>query len=196
MARPSSDIPERIIESAREHFAKVGVDAASLRKIAKGARTSVAMISYHFENKDGLFRAVVDSVYDGFLADLEAVALEQTDPVVRMVEILRRISKVNELERTTIRIVLREATVESDRLMYVISRFLNGHGRLVREALAEAQEKGQVRPVPVVAALPSLMAPVAVAQLVRPALTAVLGADMEEVFEHTIDIVLNGLLPR
>lgn len=196
MARPGSDIPERIIAAAREHFARSGVDAASLRKIAKDAGTSAPMISYHFENKDGLFRAVVDEVYDGFMADLEAAASETADPLERIEAIVRRVAGATPVERMTMRIVMREASVESDRLLYVAGRFLGGHGRLIREALTEAQEAGQVRPINQLAAVPALLAPVAISQLFRPIFEAVLGDQMDELFEQIIDIIFKGLLPR
>jgi TetR/AcrR family transcriptional regulator len=198
MARPASDMAERILDAAREQFARSGVDGASLRAIASAAGTSVAMIAYHFENKDGLFRAVVDRVYDPFVADLEAVVAAESDPLERLKALLRRIGSVSEEERATMRIVLREATIFSERLFYVLGRFMPGHGRLLRDTLSAAQEAGELRAVSPLASLPSLVAPVILPQVFRPAVEQLFGNDLpiDALVETALDISLNGLLPR
>lgn len=198
MARPASDIPDRILVSAREHFAKSGVDGASLRAIARSAKTSVAMIGYHFESKDGLFRAVVNEVYDPFVEALRAVAEAHRDPLERLQALLRRLSDVTDDERMTLRIVMREATIQSDRIYYVLGRFLTGHGQLVREALQAAKEEGEVRDVPAIASLPSLIAPVVLPQFFKPLMEQVIGpeADVSTLVDTALDIVLYGLVPR
>ena len=50
--------PERILQKAEQVFGKFGYDGASLRQIAEAAGVPVALVSYHFSSKDGLYRAV------------------------------------------------------------------------------------------------------------------------------------------
>ena len=49
----------RILDSAEAVFAQHGFSGASMRAIARGAEVNQALVSYHFENKEGLFRSVV-----------------------------------------------------------------------------------------------------------------------------------------
>jgi AcrR family transcriptional regulator len=49
---------ERILDQAQRVFADFGYDGASLRQIAEAAGVPVALLSYHFGSKDGLYRAV------------------------------------------------------------------------------------------------------------------------------------------
>jgi AcrR family transcriptional regulator len=49
---------ERILEEAQRVFAAFGYDGASMRQIAEAADVPVALVSYHFGSKDGLYRAV------------------------------------------------------------------------------------------------------------------------------------------
>lgn len=51
---------ERILRAAEEIFAKRGFDGASVRSIAMGAGVPIALISYHFGSKDGLYRAIFE----------------------------------------------------------------------------------------------------------------------------------------
>ena len=62
MARPRSDIQKRIVLAARTRFLADGVDGASLRHIARAARTSIGMVYYYFPTKDDLFLAVVEEL--------------------------------------------------------------------------------------------------------------------------------------
>jgi AcrR family transcriptional regulator len=50
--------PERILAEAERVFARFGYDGASMRQIGEAAGVPVALVSYHFESKEGLYRAV------------------------------------------------------------------------------------------------------------------------------------------
>lgn len=50
---------QRIIDAAREHFMRDGYEKATVRSIAADAGVDVAMVYYHFGNKEGLFTASV-----------------------------------------------------------------------------------------------------------------------------------------
>ena len=70
MARPRSDISERIRDAACERFLADGVDGASLRAIATKAKTSIGMVYYYYPSKEELFFAVVEETYSKLVADL------------------------------------------------------------------------------------------------------------------------------
>ncbi|OBB33585.1 TetR family transcriptional regulator [Mycolicibacterium peregrinum] len=50
---------QRIVDAAREHFMRDGYEKATVRRIAADAGVDVAMVYYHFGNKEGLFNASV-----------------------------------------------------------------------------------------------------------------------------------------
>ncbi|MGC5024222.1 MULTISPECIES: TetR/AcrR family transcriptional regulator [unclassified Tsukamurella] len=53
-----------ILEAARELFAEVGYDRATIRAIAARAGVDVALVSYYYGNKKGLFRGVMSMPVD------------------------------------------------------------------------------------------------------------------------------------
>ena len=59
---------ERILEAALACFAKGGFAGTSTRTLADAAGVNVATLAYHFKDKEGLYKAAVDSIYEQFFA--------------------------------------------------------------------------------------------------------------------------------
>lgn len=51
--------PERILDVAERHFARLGYYGASIRAITTDAGVQLALVHYHFKSKDKLYRAVI-----------------------------------------------------------------------------------------------------------------------------------------
>jgi len=67
MSDQAAPTKERILRSAGVIFGKKGFTDATIREIARAARVNIAAINYHFQGKDGLYRAVLEDVfYTGF----------------------------------------------------------------------------------------------------------------------------------
>jgi len=144
MARPRSDIEPRIVHAARRRFLQDGVDGASLRMIARDAKTSIGMIYYYFPTKDDLFFAVVEEVYQGILGDL-VLALGRDAPVrERIFRVYDRIGKLSKLELAAVQLIAREVLVSSKRLDRLIARFQKGHIPLVLQTLVEGVTDGTI----------------------------------------------------
>lgn len=72
-----------IMDAARELFVSRGVEAVTMREIAKRIGYSATSIYHHFADKEALIRAVCDTDFLA-LADALKNNLEITDPVERM----------------------------------------------------------------------------------------------------------------
>jgi AcrR family transcriptional regulator len=148
MARPRSDIRDRLVEAARERFLVQGVDGASLREIAAAARTGIGMVYYYFPTKDDLFLAVVEATYAGLVRDVEALLQRRTpdEPFApRLERLYRRAWSLSEEEFISVRLVLREALVSSERVRKIGERFLRGHLPQLAQLLIDGAEEGSLR---------------------------------------------------
>jgi AcrR family transcriptional regulator len=163
MARPRSDIRTRVLHAARERFLKDGVDGASLRQIAKEAKTSIGMVYYYFPTKDDLFLGIVEEVYQVVLADL-LTALDPKRPVEeRIRRLYARVGGMSEEERLVVRLVLREALVSSSRLDSILERFKRGHVplmiQLVTDGIAGGTFQPGIHPLSIAASMMALGGP-------------------------------------
>ncbi|MBB3919254.1 TetR/AcrR family transcriptional regulator [Rhizobium fabae] len=57
-ATGDSSARERILKTAEQIFAEMGFEGTSLRQVAVNSDVPVALVSYHFKNKLGLYREV------------------------------------------------------------------------------------------------------------------------------------------
>jgi len=145
MGRSPSDIGTRIVHAARRRFLLEGVDGASLRGIARDAKTSIGMIYYYFPAKNDLFLAVVEEIYVALLADLES-RLDRARPVRERIRLLyERLGALSESEKQVLRLVVREALASRDRLESLIDRFQRGHLPLVFQLVKDGTSEGLFR---------------------------------------------------
>jgi AcrR family transcriptional regulator len=72
---------ERILEGAAEEFAQSGFAGARIDRIARRTKLNVRMIYYHFGSKKGLYRAVLENIYEEASKIIDATEREQ-DPTV------------------------------------------------------------------------------------------------------------------
>ena len=144
MARPRSDISARILRAARDRFLVDGVDGASLRRIARAARTNLGMIYYYYPTKEQLFLAVVEHAYGG-LVEATREALATDGPFEAKVKRLyERLAHVTEDESIVMRLVIREILTSSARRRVLAERFLRGHVPLVLVAVVQAMQSGEI----------------------------------------------------
>lgn len=198
MARPRSDIKARIVKAAAARFCDAGVDATSLRSIAKDARTSIGMVYYYFPNKDDLFLAVVEEVYARLLQDF-ARALDPKLPFEERISALyARIEAISDDERRIVRLVVFEALTSSPRLPRLVERFKRGHVPLLLNLVADGLRQGVLRsdihPFVLMASTISLgVLPQVVVRVLREYLPEAAAAGGEPLIEQLQQVLFHGV---
>jgi AcrR family transcriptional regulator len=200
MARPRSDIAQRIVTAAAERFLHDGVDGASLRQIAVAAGTNLGMVYYYFPTKDDLFLAVVERHYAPLSqAIIEAIAAGPSfDERVRA--LYDRFGAMSDEEFVVLRLVLREALVSSERLTRVFERMMHGHTPAMLELLSEGIATGRVaadlHPVAALVTMAVLaIAPQVMVRRVAASVKAVELPTASELARHLSTVALRGIGP-
>ncbi len=82
-ARPRD--PERtrraILDAAKSEFCQHGLTGARIERITRKSHSNTRMIYHYFGNKEGLYLAVLESVYGAIRKQEQALDLAEADPV-------------------------------------------------------------------------------------------------------------------
>jgi TetR/AcrR family transcriptional regulator len=79
-ARDSEATKAQILNAAEEEFARHGLSGARMDAIAAGTGVTKAMIYYYFENKEGLYQAVLQRPAHELLDALKQLPLDELAP--------------------------------------------------------------------------------------------------------------------
>ncbi|MBS2024240.1 MAG: TetR/AcrR family transcriptional regulator [Deltaproteobacteria bacterium] len=204
MARPKSNIRERLLAAARKRFLMHGVDGASLRDIGKDARTSAAMVTYWFRTKDELFLAVVEETYVHIMAGIRAAMEQEPVPVgyTQSVErLIRAVHGITDVQFQVMRIILREAMISSKRLAVLFKRFSGEDGhvalmwRIVGQGVVSGELRDDVPPMILVASTMALLvAPLMARKLIFEQLTDLEAPGPAEVAGWITKVLTQGVL--
>lgn len=114
-----------LLDAALTEFAAHGFEGASTRAIAAAAGTHQPQINYHFDSKDELWREAVDHLFarlDDTVARHRRDMPPATDDRKRFANgirsFVRAAAELPELNR----IMVQEATIDSDRLHWIVER--------------------------------------------------------------------------
>jgi AcrR family transcriptional regulator len=201
VARPRSNIQARILRAARKRFLAEGVDGAALRRIAADARTSIGMVYYYFHTKDDLFLAVVEEIYQAFVADLARLLGSDAPFDQRLQRVSTRFAAMSAHELDVIRLILREVLASSSRLDKIMARFERGHLAVLIDAVARALREGDIdgrhHPMALMLCIFGLCAAPQVmrrlAARLAPMASAPEGAELAAIL---VDVLFHGIAPR
>ncbi|NWB28162.1 TetR/AcrR family transcriptional regulator [Pseudomonas gingeri] len=69
---------QQILETAGQLFAQLGYANTTSKQVCENSRSNAASVNYHFENKDGLYRAVLLEAHDRLLRIDTLLSLSQS----------------------------------------------------------------------------------------------------------------------
>jgi AcrR family transcriptional regulator len=114
-----------LLDAALGEFAAHGFEGASTRAIAAAAGTHQPQINYHFDSKDELWREAVDHLFTRLddtvgrhLRDMQSAVDDRARFANGIRSFVRAAAELPELNR----IMVQEATIDSDRLRWIVER--------------------------------------------------------------------------
>jgi AcrR family transcriptional regulator len=139
---------QKLLDAALEAFSENGFNGTSTRNIADRAGVHHPLITYHFKNKDELWRAAADRIFTEFNAALAAAAQAQAGgcPKARMSALIRAYVHYAAGQPALHKIMVQEASQPSQRLDWLIDTHIRP---LFDAAVAEIkvlQERGVAPP--------------------------------------------------
>jgi TetR/AcrR family transcriptional regulator len=138
----------RIENAAVQEFAEVGFDATSTREIAARAGVNQQLITYHFDTKLALWKAVADRIF-GELENALATrqrGLEGVDDLTRARLLLKEYFRFSAAHPEVNRFMVHEGARRGPRLAWLVQRHLRPLFAGLRRRIADAQAHGLAPP--------------------------------------------------
>src|SRR5580704_6316896 len=170
-----------ILQAAVREFSREGVAGARIDAIARSARVNKALLYYYFKDKEALYSAVLDHVFGGLTAAVNAAFASNVPPREKVLAYVRAHFDYVAGHPLYPRIVQgemmsagRNGSSQLDRIVKHYFRPLASHlGQLIAEGIAAADFR-QVDPAQVV---PSMISVIVFYFINAPAMRSMTGID-------------------
>lgn len=135
---------QKLLDAALEAFSENGFKGTSTRDIADRAGVHHPLITYHFKNKNQLWRAATDRVFRDFnISIVKAMAdVPKSSPQASAESFIRTYVRYSRSQPALHKIILQESSHPSDRLDWMVENHLRPLFEIVVESLSELQELG------------------------------------------------------
>ncbi len=139
---------QKLLDAAIEAFSENGFKGTSTRDIADRAGVHHPLITYHFKNKDQLWRAAADRIFREFnIALVKATAdVPDDQPRARAETFIRTYVRYAHRQPALHKIILQESSNPSARLDWLVENHLRPLFEIVVTSLRELQELGIAPP--------------------------------------------------
>ena len=117
---------QKLLDAAIEAFSENGFKGTSTRDIAERAGVHHPLITYHFKNKDRLWRAAADKIFRDFGRSLAASLQDHQDecPKQRMASMIRAYVYYARSQPALHKVMVQEASYPNPRLDWLIETHL------------------------------------------------------------------------
>jgi AcrR family transcriptional regulator len=139
---------QKLLDAALEAFSENGFQGTSTRNIAERAGVHHPLITYHFKNKEELWRAAADRIFTEFNVALATAAQAQAGecPKARMSAMIRAYVHYAAGQPALHKIMVQEASRPSRRLDWLINTHLRPLFEAAVEDIKVLQERGVAPP--------------------------------------------------
>jgi TetR/AcrR family transcriptional regulator len=210
MAKPDSskrsgpdsqpDSRQKILAAAKEEFAQHGLAGARVDRIARKAGVNKAMLYYHFQSKDNLYRQTVGEIIAGNLGRISKEVSHKSNLDELLPALARQYAQLLGGDNTMRKVLLQELANPHPQVFELMAETIikSGLPEIVITAIENETKSGQLRPVDLRHALASFMALNIGYIIVSPIVDRVLKVTDKEQFhnertEAVVDLFLNGV---
>ena len=151
-----------ILKAAITEFADEGAAGARTDAIARAARVNKALLYYYFKDKETLYGAALDAVFEGLTERVSEVLARDLPPRETIREFVAAhfdfIACHQAYPRIVQREMMRAGRKGSPHIKRIVTRYLRPTFARLREVMLEGIARGEIRNVDPVQVVPSLIA--------------------------------------
>lgn len=139
---------QKLLDAALEAFSENGFKGTSTRDIAARAGVHHPLITYHFKNKEELWRAAAEHVFSDFFASLRHLQEDMADecPKTRVAAMIKTYVGYAARYPAIHKVILQEASQPSRRLDWLVDNYLKPLSTVATKEIAKLQDAGIAPP--------------------------------------------------
>ena len=194
------DSRAKILAAAKDEFAQHGQAGARVDRIAQQAGVNKAMLYYHFQSKDNLYRETVGEIIAGNLGKISKEVSQKSDLDELLNSLARKYAEFLGQDQMMRKMLLQELANPNPHVFDLMAETIvkSGLPNFVMTAIENEMKSGQLRPVDVKHAVASFIAMNIGYILMSPIVDRVLKVTDKEQFhnertEAVVDLFLNGV---
>jgi AcrR family transcriptional regulator len=125
----------KIVTAAVRSFSERGFEAASTREIAERAGVDQGLLTYHFPNKDLLWRASADQIFETLGRGLESrvAKVEDTDPGERSRAVIREYVRTMAAHPEFFRFIVDQGGRSDQRTRWLVDTHIKPRFQIVKQ---------------------------------------------------------------
>jgi TetR/AcrR family transcriptional regulator len=170
-----------ILQAAVREFSREGVAGARIDAIARSARVNKALLYYYFKDKEALYSAVLDLVFGGLAAAVNAVFASNLPPREKVLSYVRAHFDYVAGHPLYPRIVqgemMRAGRNGSSQLARIVKQYFRPLASQIALVLADGMAAGDFRPVDPTQVVPSMISVIVFYFINAPAMRSMTGID-------------------
>jgi TetR/AcrR family transcriptional regulator len=141
------EVRSRVLEAALDVFATHGFEGTSTRTIAKVAHVSISLLMYHFQSKEGLWRAVIEKEFQRYSMGRVATAVrtEKWTAKAKLELFIEQTVRVFAEVPALHRLMTLEGHQVSERLIWLCETYLKDDFKDLCALIVEGQKDNTVR---------------------------------------------------
>lgn len=142
--RRSIKTKQKLLDAAIEAFSENGFKGTSTRDIAERAGVHHPLITYHFKNKEELWRTAAERIFSRFNGSMGEALRQNMDksPRTRMASLIRTYVHYAASQPALHKVMVQEASQPSERLDWLITTYLRPLFEVSVKNLKELQDQG------------------------------------------------------
>lgn len=190
MLQEQTDKPDKrqaLMDTAERLFAERGFEAVSVRELAAEAGVNLAMVSYYFGSKEGLFEAIIEHKIPRTRQSLEHLLHSQLSPWEKLSQTIDIYVDRMLSTPTFSRVIMREMSLQQrPEFVRRITEQIGLNMDIIRSFIREGTEKGDFRYVDEELTLATIFGTISTMVHSTPLVCAMIkGSDEAYIFSET-----------
>jgi AcrR family transcriptional regulator len=196
-----------ILEAAEKLFSELGYEATSIRQIAKESGANMAMISYYFGSKEGVFLEIMTKRITDFQEQLNLISQAKQTGIEKLQKVVEGYAKRILSNPSFHKMMHRELSLPHRPEMFShIENAMAANQMVIEKIINDGIAEGNIRPVDVRMTILTLVATISKVAVSPAKITSGTGLDInnlkdrkvitERLISHLNDLITVYLTPK